>query len=327
MHRDYLADTLLIGLKSIDETEVYEYPLNRFVYNDSDQKVLASSHGKGFTTACILDANEAKPVTLEEIGEISFDLTIFSAIHRQYSLIKTIRSKLNSSDIVFIDGEDHPGIFPYLGKYWRNGSFWSLPKVHKKYPYFKRELIEGEILKYMNFKILPIYILNFLHIKPNIREINFSIPDDKIVAVLPQKTKLFGQHIVDPEIASAVSAQTGYVFKNESDYYQDLQSSMYGITTKRAGWDCLRHYEIAANGSLICFKDLLKKPLRCAPHGLVPGYNCLSYSSWADLEQQISKLSVEKYRELQTNCWNWAKANTCRVVAEKFMLNFKKSNS
>ena len=67
-------------------------------------------------------------------------------------------------------------------------------------------------------------------------------------------------HIVDEEVAERMGAASSHVFEREADYYRDLQASRFGITTKRTGWDCLRHYEIAANGAVPCFRDLDRKP-------------------------------------------------------------------
>ena len=36
--------------------------------------------------------------------------------------------------------------------------------------------------------------------------------------------------------------------------------SRFGVTTKKSGWDCMRHYELAASGCVPCFRDLEEKP-------------------------------------------------------------------
>jgi hypothetical protein len=51
-----------------------------------------------------------------------------------------------------------------------------------------------------------------------------------------------------------------YVFKTEAEYYQDYQFSKYAITTKKAGWDCLRHYEIMGNSCIPLFQDIQHAP-------------------------------------------------------------------
>jgi hypothetical protein len=52
-----------------------------------------------------------------------------------------------------------------------------------------------------------------------------------------------------------------YIFNNERDYYQEYQKSYFAITTKKAGWDCLRHYEIMANGCITFFQNIEKCPV------------------------------------------------------------------
>ena len=96
----------------------------------------------------------------------------------------------------------------------------------------------------------------------------------------------------------------------------------YGITTKRSGWDCMRHYEIAANGAVICFKDLDKKPVTCAPHGLIAGLNCISYSNFENLINQISDISEDKYKEIQNASLNWIKNNITIKRANELLKTF-----
>jgi hypothetical protein len=78
--------------------------------------------------------------------------------------------------------------------------------------------------------------------------IQFSIPSEKIVAAVPEKTKLLA-HIV-PGISST------YIYDNETDYYADYRRSWFALTKKKGGWDCLRHYEILANGCIPLFENI-----------------------------------------------------------------------
>lgn len=78
--------------------------------------------------------------------------------------------------------------------------------------------------------------------------ISFSIPESKIVNEIPCKTKLLATTIP--------YNQSTYCFKNETDYHKDYQKSVFAITHKKGGWDCLRHYEILANGCIPYFTDL-----------------------------------------------------------------------
>jgi hypothetical protein len=84
--------------------------------------------------------------------------------------------------------------------------------------------------------------------------IGFSIPEEKIVKTVPKKLKA---------LATVIPGQLDtYIFDEEGDYYADYQSSQYALTTKKGGWDCLRHYEILANGCIPLFPNLENCPLR-----------------------------------------------------------------
>jgi len=82
--------------------------------------------------------------------------------------------------------------------------------------------------------------------------ISFSIPACKVLAKAPSKSKLFG-HVVPGETRT-------YIFSDEAAYYSDYQASVFGITCKKRGWDCMRHYEILANGTIPYFTDLQHCP-------------------------------------------------------------------
>ncbi|MBN7799916.1 hypothetical protein J0A67_03540 [Algoriphagus aestuariicola] len=47
-----------------------------------------------------------------------------------------------------------------------------------------------------------------------------------------------------------------YRFGSELEYYQMYQAAKFGFTWKKGGWDCLRHYEIIANGAIPVFRDI-----------------------------------------------------------------------
>ncbi len=82
--------------------------------------------------------------------------------------------------------------------------------------------------------------------------IGFSIPEEKLVPSIPAKTKL---------LATSIPGDLKtYIYTNENDYYNDYKQSYFAITTKKAGWDCMRHYEILANGCLPVFPTIDKCP-------------------------------------------------------------------
>jgi hypothetical protein len=318
---DYLNISLLNGLKSLPDVEVFDYPKSEVLYKGNRDTMQKYIRGNGFTLYFLNDEPLVKRfhLLLKELKEDFFDLVIIGDIHNNFGLYVQCLPYLKKEKTIVLDGADSPSIYPFNGAYWRLMDYWGLPKAHKRFRYYKRELTP-ETLYYRYYKIIPKPLCKYIPIPKNIYPISFSIPDEKIIKELPVKTKDFPIHIVDEEVCKMVpGSSTTYAFKDETEYYQDLQSARFGITTKRSGWDCLRHYEIAANGSVICFKDLDKKPLSCAPHHLVPGVNCLSYSTYSDLIDQISQISKEDYLELYNNSISWIKSKSSSKIAKSLL--------
>ena len=106
--------------------------------------------------------------------------------------------------------------------------------LHKNYLYFKRELISRNKHK-------------------NVKPISFSWPTKNLTKPNPLiKSQKFGTVIP--------GNKDTYIFNNQKDYYNDYQQSYFGLTTKKEGWDCMRHYEILGNYSLPFFPDLKDCP-------------------------------------------------------------------
>lgn len=99
-------------------------------------------------------------------------------------------------------------------------------------------------------------VLNILFVISSITArpfpIGFSISEHKVVTVIPQKNKDFA-FIIPGKIDT-------YIYNEEAEYYKDYQQSFFAITCKKGGWDCLRHYEILANGCIPWFDDIDKCP-------------------------------------------------------------------
>ena len=54
-----------------------------------------------------------------------------------------------------------------------------------------------------------------------------------------------------------------YIYDSEDSYYEMYKKSIFGLTYKKAGWECLRHYEILMNGCIPLFLDLKDCPNDC----------------------------------------------------------------
>jgi hypothetical protein len=99
-------------------------------------------------------------------------------------------------------------------------------------PYFKRELVDADALP-----------------------IQFAIPKEKIVPEIPIKSRQMSPH-------APWEIPPGPRYEKEADYYRDYGQSYFARTRKKAGWDCLRHYEIMAAGALPYFERLEECPPR-----------------------------------------------------------------
>lgn len=83
----------------------------------------------------------------------------------------------------------------------------------------------------------------------------------------------------------------------------------------------MRHYEIAAAGAVICFRDLHLKPRNSAPHGLIDGINCISYKTVDDLRSKVASLRIDqdKYHSILHRSHLWSKENTTIAVAKRIL--------
>ena len=318
---DYLSDTLLHGFRSIFSEDVVDFPQKYCLYKDFKSNT-HSMHGNGFSIYHLLENIDIdRTFITRKIEKNYFDLIVFSNIDVHFGLVLKYLPYLHAGNTMIIDGADSPAIYPYSGFYWRRPYYWLLPKFHTKFKYYKREW-SPQTVRYRWFKLIPISLCKYLPEVKNLKKISFSISEDKIIKEPTKKEKLFGNHIVDDEIAKEITGSSvKYAFKDESAYYSDLQKSRFGITMKRSGWDCLRHYEIAANGTVPCFKNLSEKAETCAPHGL-NSFNCIEYHHYKDLMEQINGLSESDYIKLQKGALNWVRKNSTTERVRSLLNDF-----
>jgi hypothetical protein len=152
-----------------------------------------------------------------------------------------------------------------------------------------------------------------------VRPISFSIPEEHLAPADLAKTALLATRVVDPDVRAALGQHdVGYAFEHEDDYFADLRSARFGVTTNKAAWDCLRHSELAASGCVPCFRDLLAKPALCAPHALDDS-NCVPRTDARDLLQRLEAMSEHEYETRRTAALSWARQHTTRSAAERFL--------
>jgi hypothetical protein len=78
--------------------------------------------------------------------------------------------------------------------------------------------------------------------------ISFSIPASKIRTTVPEKTQTMAS-LIPGDLST-------YTFKDETSYYDGYGTSVFAKTWRKGGWDCMRHYEILANGCIPWFEGL-----------------------------------------------------------------------
>jgi len=91
----------------------------------------------------------------------------------------------------------------------------------------------------------------------NIYPLPYCIPDENIVDYNNIKDK---KHIVISDIIPGEALTYRFGPEDSDEYNTHYQESLFAYTYKKGGYECLRHYEILANGCLPIFKDLINCP-------------------------------------------------------------------
>ena len=306
---DYLADAVLHGLVSLGH-EVTDYPRKYILYRDSNSASTGSGsavRGGGFTLYGNLDDRIVdRSFIIQRLERQSFDLVVVGQIWRQWGQLLDLAPLLQSVPVVLLDGDDDTRLFHRSGTRLRRFGWQPFPIRSGRCFYFKREL-QVAVNQGRWCRVFPA---------------SFSIPAEKIRPVdFSNKKQRLASHCVDPEVAEACGLRTSYAFASEKAYYDDLALSRFAVTTKRGGWDCLRHYEIAAAGAVPCFRQLETKPVLCAPHNLQVGLNCISYKNWSDLQSQIDALDSNStlYQRLLQASGYWVRKYTTIAAAQRLL--------
>lgn len=128
--------------------------------------------------------------------------------------------------------------------------------------------------------------------------INFSIPESKVINI--EDFKLEKYKVEKKKILSTFIPGNPYLYNNEEDYYNEYKMSLFATTFKKGGWDCMRHYEIIANGCIPYFPDINDCPVNTMtllPKDLIIKGNILYYKL---KNKQINELTNDDFNE----CYN-----------------------
>jgi hypothetical protein len=90
--------------------------------------------------------------------------------------------------------------------------------------------------------------------------VSYSFPDELWVDKVSPKTMMFASHI--PRNVS----NSGYSYADRDEYMKVYQQSVFGITSKKCGWDCWRHLEIVSQGAAMYMLDIEQIPSKTMTH-------------------------------------------------------------
>lgn len=137
--------------------------------------------------------------------------------------------------------------------------------------------------------------------------ITFSIPEEKIVPCVPVKTK-FQSTLIPGNLST-------YIYNTGTEYYDQYKESMFAITTKKAGWDCMRHYEILANGCVPYFPYIEQCPtntMALLPKDLLKQANALY--------KKNSSIDSEEYLLLANQLLDYTRDHLTTIKMAQYIL-------
>jgi hypothetical protein len=302
---DLLEVSIFHGLKTILGDNFVDYPEKKIMYHDWSETTKDELHGRGFSLYKYPLKNLSIDRKSIDLG--SFDVVLFGTLthydgYPDYSFITKLYPE---NRIWYLDGHDMYGSAPVMGHH--NGQHII---GNQKTNSFKRELIFPQDKVYPTGFGIPEY---------QIREIDFNKKTQLFAKTAPS----FARFGYDPEMGT----RHHHVFTEEEPYYEDMEKSWFGLTCKKGGWDCLRHYEIIAAGSLLLFRDYNQKPNTCSPQDLP----CYSYSSPDELNSIVNRLLVnntptEEYIQMLNNQRRWLLDKGTTVARAKYIIDTIKNN-
>ena len=135
----------------------------------------------------------------------------------------------------------------------------------------------------------------------NIYPIQFGFPDNKVCDLKIHKDMFFS------DLSPRGNAKK-YIFFKEKEYYQHYSRAYFAVTIKKGGWDCLRHYEILASGTIPYFIDIEKCPEKTLfnwPKDLlleaqkIKGMPSKTYVKWSMKSGTLNKIKMSNSFDLE----------------------------
>jgi len=233
---------------------------------------------------------------------------------RGFTVYGTLPQYLNDSSDIDLKIKNKYFDYIVYGSIRRDNSFLSL--VKEVYPKNKICFVEGEDEYHLMDTDGIVLFKRELQFEPTniLKPISFAIPLEKIT------TNTSIEKI--NEIAEyKPTSNYSYKYDSEEEYYKNYQIAKFGITSKKAGWDCLRHYEILANYCFPLFKDLAG----CPKFTMVnfPKEEVIRINN----KFENKDLSENEYYESLNTVFEYTKSNLTTIALAKYVLDTLKNNS
>lgn len=152
--------------------------------------------------------------------------------------------------------------------------------------------------------------------------ITFSIPSEKITDKLHRKTKILSS-LIPGDLKT-------YIYNTETDYYNEYKQSLFAKTTKKGGWDCMRHYEILANGCIPYFPDIEDCPpytMKLLPKDLIIYGNSLYAKYKTKTIEGFNSDECNECYSLINQLLDYTKSTLTTVKMAEYLLTTAKTDS
>jgi len=286
---DYLDECVLIGLKELFGSKVVDVNKKLSLYTDYPDEMKYRLYGRGYTLTQNIEPHECDRDDIEnKIRNKFYDYVVYAKIENCNDYFDLVYEHYPKNRIALLDGGD-----------WMNIH----PSVTYDTMFFKRECFLGmsnvNYSKYFN----------------NIKPISFAFPTKRITRNQNKSKLLSTINPLDRTSYFDKDNSSEYKFKTEKEYYEEYQSSKFAITCQKAGWDCLRHYEIIGNGCIPLFHRVENAPpgtLSMLPRRLLLQIRTM----WENNQEYL----IENYDEYFERLFDhFINNNTTIKLAEYFM--------
>ena len=233
---DYMSDVLFHGLYSLPDVEVTDaFEISHLYKARKDVVPIEKIWGGGFTTCFLIDEHPDsidRSNLKEKLESKYYDYIIYGSICRTQFGLNEVAQIYDPDKIIFVDGED------------RNETFLQ--------EYYEAPL--NDVIDFANIFKREIGVKTQEKFKNKLKPIHFAIPECKI------RDKINGANHLQNIATCVPGIKETYIYKDEQSYYDDMYNSRFAITMRKAGWDCMRHYEIMANGCIPLFLNFENRP-------------------------------------------------------------------